>query len=132
MRRLRLTFTALSTLVLASGLFAANALAISSRLTLDQAIASGWDCEPLILIGGHFHCSPPGKDGVSEIIAGTADSPSIVHTVFDADGQLAGTELLIRADLFAGQPCPTDVWLPVPPWLPEPAYYACHHFDFTP
>lgn len=47
------------------------------------------------------------------------------------NSQLAGTELLIRADLFAGQACPTDMWLPVPPWLPEPAYWACHHFQFS-
>jgi hypothetical protein len=132
MPRLRFTISALSGLVLASALFAGNALAINSRLTLDQAMATGWDCMPLILIGGHFHCSPPGKQGVTEIIDGTADSPSIVHTVFSADGRFAGTELLIRADLFAGQRCPTDVWLPVPPWLPEPTYYACHHFAFTP
>jgi hypothetical protein len=132
MRRLRLPFAALTALVMSSGLFAGSALAISSRLTLDQAIASGWDCGPLVLIGGHFHCSPPGKEGVIEIIEGTADSPAIMHTVFRADGQFAGTELLIRADLFAGQPCPTDTWLAVPPWLPEPTYYACHHFAFTP
>lgn len=132
MHRLRFSFSALSGLVLATTVVAGSAWANNSRLTLDQAIASGWGCEPLILIGGHFHCSPPGKQSVVEIIAGTADSSSIVHTVFDAGGQFAGTELLIRADLFAGQPCPTDVWLPVPPWLPEPTYYACHHFAFTP
>jgi len=67
-----------------------------------------------------------------EIINGTATSPSIVHQVFRADGTFAGTETLIRADLFAGQPCPTDQWLPVPPWLSTPTYYACHHFEFTP
>ena len=100
--------------------------------TLAQAQASGWDCNPLILIGGHFHCSPSGKPGVLDIIDGTATSPSIVHQVFRADGTFAGTETLIRADLFAGQPCPTDQWLPVPPWLPTPMYYACHHFEFTP
>lgn len=132
MRRLRLTVSALSALALASAMSAGNALAISSHLTLDDAIASGWDCTPLVQIGGHYHCSPPGKQGVIDIIAGTADSPSIVHTVFRADGGFAGTELLIRADLFAGQPCPTDMWLPVPPWLPEPAYWACHHFAFSP
>ena len=87
---------------------------------------------PLVLIGGHYHCSPPGKPGVQEIIDGTATSPSIVHQVFRPDGTFAGTETLIRADLFAGQACPTDQWLPVPPWLPTPAYYACHHFAFTP
>jgi len=110
---------------------ASTALGASNH-TLAQAQAAGWDCEPLILIGGHFHCSPPGKEGVMEIINGTATSPSIVHQVFRADGTFAGTETLIRADLFAGQPCPTDQWLPVPPWLSTPTYYACHHFEFTP
>ena len=100
--------------------------------SLQQAQAAGWDCDPLILIGGHYHCSPPGKEGVVEIIDGTATSPSIVHQVFRPDGSFAGTESLIRADLFAGQPCPTDQWLPVPPWLPSPTYWACHHFAFTP
>jgi hypothetical protein len=128
MRRLLSTLTAL---VLASATFAGSTLANNSQQTLLQAMAAGWDCTPLILIGGHYHCSPPGKQGVAEIIAGTADSPSIVHTVFRANGTFAGTELLIRADLFGGQPCPTDVWLPVPPWLPEPTYWACHHFAFS-
>lgn len=98
--------------------------------SLARAQAAGWDCAPLILIGGFYHCSPPGKEGVLEIVDGTATSPSIVHQVFRPDGTLAGTETLIRADLFASQPCPTDEWLPVPPWEPQPAYYACHHFEF--
>jgi hypothetical protein len=111
---------------------AVNAATTTSERSLAGAQAAGWDCDPLILIGGHFHCSPPGKDGVLEIIAGTASAPSIVHQVFRPDGSFAGTETLIRADLFAGQACPTDQWLPVPPWLPTPMYYACHHFAFTP
>jgi hypothetical protein len=111
---------------------AVNAATTTSERSLAAAQAAGWDCDPLVLIGGHFHCSPPGKDGVLEIIAGTATAPSIVHQVFRPDGSFAGTETLIRADLFAGQPCPTDQWLPVPPWLPTPTYYACHHFAFSP
>ena len=118
--------TAASTLILA------GAVSGAGQHTLAQAQAAGWDCNPLILIGGHYHCSPPGKPGVQDIINGTATSPSIVHQVFRRDGTFAGTELLIRADLFAGQPCPTDQWLPVPPWLTTPTYYACHHFAFTP
>lgn len=110
----------------------AGAVHGAGRHTLAQAEAAGWDCSPLILIGGHFHCSPPGKPGVQSIIDGTATSPSIVHQVFRPNGAYAGAETLIRADLFAGQPCPTDQWLPVPPWLPTPMYYACHHFEFTP
>jgi len=98
--------------------------------TLAQAMANGWDCNPLILIGGHYHCSPPGKPSVADVIAGT-DEPSVVHQVFRTDGTFAGTEHLIRADLYAGQRCPQDQWLPVPPVGPV-QYYACHHFDFTP
>ncbi len=137
MRRLFSVASPLGALVFASAMFAGNVIfagsvdAISSYKTIEQAQAAGWDCEPLILIGGHYHCSPPGKQGVLEIIAGTADSPSIVHQVFRADGTFAGTEMLIRADLFAGQKCPTDQWLAVPPWLPEPTYWACHHFAFS-
>lgn len=111
---------------------AVSAATTTSNHSLAGAQAAGWDCDPLILIGGHYHCSPPGKAGVLEIIAGTATSPSIVHQVYRPDGSFAGTETLIRADLFAGQKCPTDQWLPVPPWLPTPTYYACHHFAFTP
>jgi hypothetical protein len=116
----------------ASAMIVAGAVSGADQRTLAQAQAIGWDCNPLILIGGHFHCSPPGKPGVQDILDGTATSPSIVHQVFRSDGTFAGTETLIRADLFAGQPCPTDQWLPVPPWLPTPTYYACHHFEFTP
>lgn len=100
--------------------------------TLAQVQAAGWDCNPLILIGGHYHCSPPGVPSVQDIVDGTATTPSIVHQVFEPDGRYAGAETLIRADLFAGQSCPTDQWLAVPPWLPTPTYYACHHFQFTP
>jgi hypothetical protein len=131
MRRALKLFTSV-TAIAAAAVVLAGAVSGASRYTLSQAQAAGWDCEPLVLIGGHYHCSPPGKEGVLEIIDGTATSPSIVHQVFGADGSFAGSETLIRADLFAGQPCPTDEWLPVPPWLPNPTYYACHHFDFTP
>jgi hypothetical protein len=131
---MRRTLASLPSLIAAAAVavLLAGAVNGADRHTLAQAQASGWDCDPLILIGGHFHCSPPGKPGVQDIIDGTATSPSIVHQVFRANGTFAGTETLIRADLFAGQACPTDQWLPVPPWLPTPMYYACHHFAFTP
>jgi hypothetical protein len=131
MRRV-FAFVPLLTAIVAAAAILASAVSGASQHTLAQAEASGWDCSPLVLIGGHYHCSPAGKPGVQDIIDGTATSPSIVHQVFRADGSFAGTETLIRADLFAGQKCPTDQWLPVPPWLPEPTYWACHHFQFTP
>jgi len=131
MRR-TLPFAASVAAILITTIALAGAVSGASSRTLSQAQAAGWDCNPLILIGGHFHCSPQGVPSVQDIIDGTATSPSVVHQVYRADGTFAGTETLIRADLFAGQPCPTDVWLPVPPWLPSPTYYACHHFSFTP
>ena len=128
MRTRRLARVLLATTLLGGMFGVGSPAAAASARTLDQAIASGWNCDPLILLGGHYHCSPPGRPGVADIIAGT-DVPSITHQVFRPDGSLAGTELLIRADLFAGQPCPTDEWLPVP--APDfVQYWACHRFDF--
>jgi hypothetical protein len=134
MRRLSRLLPSLAATVGAALIMAGvvTAATSTSQRALAQAQAAGWDCDPLILIGGHYHCSPPGKEGVLEIIAGTATAPSIVHQVYRPDGSFVGTETLIRADLFARQRCPTDQWLPVPPGAPSPAYYACHHFAFTP
>ncbi len=128
----RVTFIPVFAAIAATAVVLVGTAGGAGTHTLAQAQAAGWDCNPLILIGGHYHCSPPGKPSVGDIIAGTATAPSIVHQVFRPDGSFAGTETLIRADLYAGQPCPTDQWLPVPPWLPTPTYYACHHFEFTP
>ena len=119
----------LSAVVFGSLTLIVSTAAASPARGLDQAMEQGWNCTPLILLGGHYHCSPPGKPGVAEIIAGT-DVPSIQHQVFRPDGSFAGTELLIRADLFAGQGCPTDQWLPVPS-ADNVQYWACHHFSFS-
>jgi hypothetical protein len=118
---------AIALAIIASVGFQATPVQAVNR-TRAQALAGGWDCDPPILLLGHYHCSPAGRPSVADIIAGGVTTPSIVHQVFRPDGALAGTETLIRADLFAGQPCPTDEWLPVPPFG-EPQYYACHHFD---
>lgn len=131
MRRAFLYIRSLAVVAIAAVALAGTVSGASNR-TLAQAQAAGWDCNPLILIGGHYHCSPRGVPSVQDIADGTATTPSVVHQVFEPDGTFAGTETLIRADIFAGQRCPTDQWLPVPPWLPTPMYYACHHFEFTP
>ena len=94
--------------------------------TMSQAQAAGWDCNPQILIGGYYHCAPPGKASVADLIAGT-DASSIILRVFTPGGTYAGTELLLRADLYAGQGCPQDSLVG---WDLLPfGYYACHHFD---
>ena len=105
---------------------AAGSAAGGSNATIDQAQAAGWDCNPHVLIVGYFHCAPPGGTSVAELIAGT-DVPSIVLRVYRPDGTFAGTEHLMRDDLYQGQPCPQDnlaVWDQLPF-----GYVACHHFD---
>jgi hypothetical protein len=119
-------------LLASAGLIAAIGVPVVSGSpggrSLEKTLDAGWNCDPLILIGGHYHCSPPGRPGVGDIIAGTT-VPTIEHQVFRADGTFAGTEILIRADLFADQPCPQDEWLPVPS-ADNVQYWACHRFDF--
>ena len=99
----------------------------SSNATMAQAQAAGWDCNPQVLIVGYFHCAPPGKPSVLDMIQGTTDTPSLVLRVFYPSGQFAGTEHLMRADLYQGQPCPQDNLVT---WDLLPfGYRACHHFD---
>jgi len=95
---------------------------------------AGWTCLWLVHA---THCVPPGIN-VSNL------PPSIPVLVFgaprtdplDPTAPFLGTEQNIRADLFAGQPCPTDpptfqytflpsIGFPLP-------YYACHRFDAPP
>jgi hypothetical protein len=102
----------------------------ASKATMAQAKAAGWDCNPEILIVGYFHCAPPGKPSVADLIAGT-NEPTIVLRVFhnNADRTFAGIETLRRADLYRGQPCPQD-GLAVWELLDFPTdYRACHRFD---
>jgi hypothetical protein len=120
--------------VLAIGVAAVAAIAVAiagtaageSNTTIAQAKAAGWNCNPEVLIVGYFHCAPPGKPSVADLIAGT-DEPSIVLRVYHPDGTFAGTEHLMRADLYQGQACPQD---DLAEWDLLPfGYRACHHFD---
>jgi hypothetical protein len=96
---------------------------------------AGWDC-----VNGprpfnpRVHCLRPGV--LARVLAGEAETASIL--TFDTEDPAAtdavflGTERMIRADLYHGQPCPTD-----PPSLTYSYlgpllgwnYYICHTFD---
>lgn len=102
--------------------------------TMTQAQAAGWDCNPVTLIPpvtGYFHCAPPGKPSVADIATPPGSTArSIELRVFNPDGSFAGIESLLRADLYAGQPCPQDnltKWTLLD--LPGADYRACHRFD---
>ena len=55
-------------------------------------------------------------------------NPSVPVMVYSEDGsQFKGTELLLRPDIYAGQPCPQDsgeLW----DYNEDLDYMACHHF----
>jgi hypothetical protein len=106
-----------------------TAASSSSQATKAQAVAAGWDCSPNITILGYFHCAAPGSPSLLDLITGAATPPTLHLNVYDGDTQLlAGTEQLIRADLFRGQSCPQEggSWSFLD--FAGADYYGCHHF----
>jgi hypothetical protein len=91
-----------------------------------KRVAAGWDCFNVPGLG--VHCTPPGAG---------ASSASISLQVFDTSdpadthGKMTSTEILIRADLYHGQPCSTDGLDEYEPLDldgdGQVDYYACHH-----
>lgn len=119
--------------VVASAALAADALS-SGGSDKVHAQEHHWSCDPDQAIAGYFHCAPPGKPSLLDLIQGTADPASLQLRVYDAGtGRFAGTETLRRADLFTGDtstPCQQDqgtTWAFLD--LPGADYYACHRFD---
>ena len=125
--------TSLVAVVIAVAAALAGSAGGASQATWQQAADAGWQCDPEVLIFGYYHCAPPGGPSVTDLIAGT-NEPIIVLRVFSPDAErtertLVGIERLIRADLYAGQPCRQDN---LATWdlLDFPTdYYACHNFD---
>lgn len=128
MRRLLIT----AALLTAIAGFAAPAAA--GGLSPAQLARAGWDCILPPPFNPNVHCAPPGS--LAKILSGEAEVVLWLAFATDdldaTDAALLGTERQIRADLFRGQPCPTD-----PPsfewsWLyPRFGwdYYICHTFD---
>ena len=109
--------------------------ALASGSSPDKLTKAGWDCFlPPRDFNPNVHCAPPGQ--LERIVSGEARAAMfVVFATDDVDATSAeflGTERLIRADLFHGQPCPTD-----PPSYEYSSlferfawdYYICHTFD---
>jgi len=65
-----------------------------------------------------LHCLRPNHFG----------NPTVPVKVFSEDGmEFKGTELLLRPDIYAGQPCPQD-GLDMWGYNEDLDYMACHHF----
>lgn len=107
----------------------------AAGLSPAQLSHAGWDCIlPPPEFNPNVHCAPPGA--LAEIIAGEAAVVSMLAfataDTASTDAVLLGTERMIRADLFNGQPCPTDPPSHEYSWLfPRFGwdYYICHTFD---
>jgi len=100
----------------------------------DALTTAGWTCFNGPPFNPRVHCAPPGVWEAA--LSGSAETATFL--TFDTldttatEATLLGTERMIRADLYHGQPCPTD-----PPsyeyshLLPLLGldYYICHTFD---
>jgi hypothetical protein len=107
----------------------------ASGVSPAQLQRAGWSCLlPPPEFNPNVHCAPPGQ--LEGVISGEASAAMFLAFATSdphaTNATLLGTERMIRADLFHGQPCPTD-----PPsfeysWLyPRFGwdYYICHTFD---
>jgi len=92
---------------------------------------AGWSCFNVEGLG--VHCVPPGTDAttarITLLVFDTSDPG-------DEDAPLAGTELLLRADLYRGQPCSADDGGPYHgldlDMNGSTDYFACHHYQTSP
>ena len=104
-------------LVSASAFFAGSAIAGGHKANqMDNAGFTCFNGGPAIT--NWVHCLDLEKFG----------RPVVPVKVFSEDGEhYLGTELLLRADIYSGQPCPQD---DLNLWDHEAVegYFACHHF----
>jgi len=115
-----------STLVAAALALAMAAPTAAHGVSPDQLGDQGWACAFVL---GAVHCFPPGTGSTTATINAlvfATDDPEATEAPF------AGTEHLIRSDLFHDQPCPRDPpsrqYTDLMPLLGIP-YHACHHYD---
>lgn len=105
---------------------------------MERTKAAGWNCNPEVPIAGQYlHCSQPGKPSVADLVSAEGVTvPSMQLRVFNfADKSFAGTETLVRDDLYQGQLCTQDAAnLPGGTWSLldlKVDYRACHRFERT-
>ena len=102
----------------------------------DNLARAGWTCFEHL---DAWHCGP----NVDDILAGAEpDTVMLMTWGFDENGEpteFLGTELLVHADIYNGQPCPQDprddlggapgAYIDVADLGVPMPYFVCHHFD---
>jgi hypothetical protein len=95
--------------------------ALSGRPTPAELMEHGWSCR--LTPNGSTACSPPGR-GLPAIPPPEHRPPSYLLWIFDTTtSELRGHSLMIRTDLYAGQPCGSTGT--VYTLLPHLGYYEC-------
>jgi hypothetical protein len=127
LKRIIVTVIALGAIIgLGAGMLSAGGVAEAHGVSPAKLGNAGWTCFDVPGLG--VHCQPPGSEAssasLSLLVFDTSD-PGAGHAPF------SGTEILIRADLYNGQPCPgegADDYEGLDLFGgPEIDYYACHH-----
>jgi hypothetical protein len=121
MYRLIATGVALAA-VLATAL-ASVAPAAAEGVTPAQLTNAGWTCFVPPPFPDRIVCGNPGL-GLPPVPPVADGRPAYTILLFNRDGSFRGTELLIRPDLYHGQPCPHSAWV----FNPRIGYYECRHF----
>jgi hypothetical protein len=111
-------------------LLAATSVAHAGGNSPGHLVEHGWYC---FVVNDRAHCAPPGWD------ASTTSLPIKVFETPDlgaTDAEMLWTDLAIRADLYASQPCQWGGGTPYQPvqmivdGLPVD-YMLCRHADLT-
>lgn len=87
-----------------------------------QLQAHGWSCFVPPPFPGTIVCGNPAH-GLPPVPPDPNGRASYSFLLFDLDGNLTGNVHMIRADLYAGQPCPQTGGLYV--FNPGNGYYRC-------
>jgi hypothetical protein len=98
-----------------------------AKLTAADLAARGWDCRPLPFNPTRVACSRPNQLHPL-LLPGPPpadDRPASITLLAFDDGVFAGTLVLIRSDLYRGQPCSStgDVYT----FIARVGYYECLH-----
>jgi hypothetical protein len=99
------------------------AVAPATAVTPDQLRNAGWTCFVPPPFPDRIVCGNPGQ-GLPPVPPVANGRPSYTLLFFDRDGTFRGTEHLVRADLYHGQPCPQSAWVFIAPI----GYYECQRF----
>jgi hypothetical protein len=120
MKRLLTTMSVVAALMLALAPAAIAGPGGGKGYSSDQLANAGWFCD-ILGPNNWTHCFSPGKKSAS------AKATNV--KIFSEDGStFLGTEILLSADVYNGQPCTTDDGEPYS-YVPPLNAYACHHFQ---